>query len=71
MSQTRELAAILVADVVGYSRLAGADAERALAHLRGLPTIDPAIARHGRIAKRTGHGVIEIRSVVDEMARPA
>ncbi len=71
MSQTRELAAILVADVVGYSRLAGADAERVLARLRSLRTIDPAIPRHGRIAKRTGHGVIEIRSVVDEMARPA
>ena len=36
MSETRKLAAILVADVVGYSRLAGADEERTLARLRGL-----------------------------------
>ena len=46
MSETRKLAAILVADVVGYSRLAGADEERTLARLRGLRSdlIDPAIA---------------------------
>ena len=37
MSETRKLAAILVADVVGYSRLAGADEDRTLARLRGLP----------------------------------
>ena len=36
MSETRKLAAILVADVVGYSRLAGADEDRTLARLRGL-----------------------------------
>jgi hypothetical protein len=35
MSETRKLVAILVADVVGYSRLAGADEERTLARLRG------------------------------------
>ena len=46
MSETRKLAAILVADVVGYSRLASADEERTLARLRGLRSdlIDPAIA---------------------------
>jgi adenylate cyclase len=69
MGETRKLAAILVADVVGYSRLAGADEERTLARLRGLRSdlIDPAIAaHHGRIVKRTGDGsIIEFRSVVD------
>ena len=65
----RKIAAILVADVVGYSRLAGADEDRTLARLRGLRSdlIDPAIAvHHGRIVKRTGDGsLIEFRSVVD------
>ena len=69
MSETRKIAAILVADVVGYSRLAGADEDRTLARLRGLRSdlIDPAIdAHHGRIVKRTGDGIlIEFRSVVD------
>ena len=69
MSETRKLVAILVADVVGYSRLAGADEERTLVRLRGLRSdlIDPAIAaNHGRIVKRTGDGsIIEFRSVVD------
>src|ERR1700720_192461 len=69
MSETRKLAAILVADIVGYSRLAGVDEERTLARLRGLrgDLIDPAIAAHrGRIVKRTGDGnIIEFRSVVD------
>jgi len=69
MTETRKLAAILVADVVGYSRLAGADEERTLARLRGLRSdlIDPAITAHrGRIVKRTGDGsIIEFRSVVD------
>ena len=69
ISQTRKIAAILVADVVGYSRLAGADEDRTLSRLRGLRSdlIDPAIdAHHGRIVKRTGDGsLIEFRSVVD------
>src|SRR5277367_4955558 len=69
MSETRKLAAILAADVVGYSRLAGADEDRTLARLRGLRSdlIDPAIAvHHGRTVKRTGDGsLIEFRSVVD------
>ena len=69
MTETRKLAAILVADVVGYSRLAGADEDRTLARLRGLRSdlVDPAIAaHHGRIVKRTGDGsIIEFRSVVD------
>jgi adenylate cyclase len=69
MSETRKLAAILVADVVGYSRLTGADEERTLARLRGLrgDLVDPSIAAHrGRIVKRTGDGsMIEFRSVVD------
>src|ERR1700752_2325433 len=69
MSETRKLAAIRVADVVGYSRLAGADEDPTLSRLRGLRSdlIDPAIAaHHGRIVKRTGDGsLIEFRSVVD------
>ena len=69
MSETRKIAAILVADVVGYSRLAGADEEGTLARLRALRSdlIDPAIALYrGRVVKRTGDGsLIEFRSVVD------
>jgi adenylate cyclase len=69
VSETRKLAAILVSDVVGYSRLAGADEDRILARLRTLRSdlIDPTIAVHrGRIVKRTGDGsIIEFRSVVD------
>ena len=69
MAETRKIAAILVADVVGYSRLAGADEDRTLSRLRGLRSdlVDPAIAaHHGRIVKRTGDGsLIEFRSVVD------
>jgi class 3 adenylate cyclase len=69
VSETRKLAAILVSDVVGYSRLAGADEDRILARLRTLRSdlIDPTIAvHHGRIIKRTGDGsIIEFRSVVD------
>ncbi len=69
MSETRKLAAILVADIVGYSRLAGADEDRILARLRTLRSdlIDPTVAvHHGRFVKRTGDGaIIEFRSVVD------
>ena len=59
MAETRKIAAILVADVVGYSRLAGADEEGTLARLRALRSdlIDPAIAtHHGRVVNRTGDG---------------
>lgn len=69
MSENRKLAAILAADVVGYSRLAGADEDRILARLRALRSdlIDPTIAVHnGRVIKRTGDGaLVEFRSVVD------
>jgi adenylate cyclase len=69
MSETRKLAAILVSDIVGYSRLAGADEDRTLARLRALRSdlVDPTIAlHHGRIVKRTGDGsIVEFRSVVD------
>ncbi len=69
MSETRKIAAILVSDVVGYSRLAGTDEDRTLSRLRGLRSdlVDPAVAaHHGRIVKRTGDGsLIEFRSVVD------
>ena len=68
MAETRKIAAILVADVVGYSRLASADEEGTLARLRSLrgDLTDPAIAaHHGRTVKRTGDGIIiEFRSVV-------
>ena len=69
MVETRKLVAILAADVVGYSRLAGSDEDRTLARLRALRSdlIDPTISvHHGRVVKRTGDGVIvEFRSVVD------
>src|SRR5579863_1264486 len=69
MNETRKIAAILVADVVGFSRLAGADEDGTLANLRALrrDLTDPAIAaHHGRIVKRTGDGsLVEFRSVVD------
>ena len=69
MSQSRRLAAILAADVVGYSRLMGADEEgtheRFKAHLDEL--LEPKIREHrGRIVKTTGDGVLaEFASVVD------
>ena len=65
----RRLAAILAADVAGYSRLTGVDEEGTIARLRALrrELIDPAIAAHrGRIVKTTGDGIlIEFASVVD------
>jgi TolB-like protein/class 3 adenylate cyclase/Flp pilus assembly protein TadD len=69
MSETRKLAAIMVADVAGYSRLAREDEDRILARLRTLRSdlIDPTVAvHHGRVVKRTGDGaIIEFRSVVE------
>src|ERR1700687_5101892 len=69
MPETRKIAAILAADVVSYSRLAGADEDRTLARLRALRSdlFDPTIAVHnGRVVKRTGDGsLLEFRSVVD------
>ena len=69
MAESRKLVAILAADVVGYSRLAGSDEDRTLARLRALRSdlLDPTIAVHnGRVVKRTGDGIlIEFRSVVD------
>src|SRR5208282_88145 len=69
VSENRKIAAILAADVVGYSRLAGTDEDRTLARLRALRSdlLDPTIAlHHGRVVKRTGDGsLIEFRSVVD------
>jgi adenylate cyclase len=69
MAATRRLAAILAADVAGYSRLMGADEEGTLERLRGLrrELIDPRIAaHHGRIVKTTGDGLLlEFASVVD------
>jgi adenylate cyclase len=60
MSQTRRLAAILAADVAGYSRLMGADAEGTLERPKALrrELVDPKIAEHrGRIVKTTGDGL--------------
>ena len=69
MSQTRRLAAILAADVAGYSRLMGADEEGTLECLKALrrELLDPKIAEHkGRIVKTTGDGMlVEFPSVVD------
>jgi len=71
VTEGRKLAAILAADVVGYSRLAGVDEELILARLRTLRSdlIDPTIDVHGgRVVTRTGDGVlVEFRSVVDAM----
>src|ERR1043165_1288450 len=65
------LAAILAADVAGYSRLIGADEEGALNRLRSIRTevIDPKVAEHhGRLVKTTGDGLlIEFGSVVDAL----
>ncbi len=69
MAELRKLAAILAVDVVGFSRLTGADEDRTLARLRALRSdlIDPTISVHnGRVVKRTGDGaLVEFRSVVD------
>src|SRR5262244_162079 len=65
----RRLAAILAADVAGYSRLMGLDEEGTLAALKAhrRELIDPKIAEHhGRIVKTTGDGIlVEFASVVD------
>ena len=69
MAATRRLAAILAADVAGYSRLMGADEEGTLERLKALrrELLDPKIAEHhGRIVKTTGDGLlVEFASVVD------
>jgi adenylate cyclase len=69
MNQTRRLAAILAADVAGYSRLIGADEEGTLERLKALrrELLDPKIVEHhGRIVKTTGDGMlVEFASVVD------
>ena len=65
----RRLAAVLAADVAGYSRLMGRDEERTLANLKSFrkTLVDPAIAAHrGRIVKTTGDGMlVEFASAVD------
>src|SRR5215472_3483438 len=67
----RRLAAILAADVAGYSRLIGVDEEGTLDRLRSIrvEVIDPTIAAHrGRLVKTTGDGfLIEFASVVDAL----
>src|SRR5438128_11669412 len=69
VSQTRRLAAILAADVAGYSRLMGVDEEGTRERLKALrrELLDPKIAEHhGRIVKTTGDGLlVEFASVVD------
>src|ERR1700739_741016 len=71
MSQTRRLAAILAADVAGYSRLMGADEEGTLERLRAIRSelTDPQFATHrGRIVKTTGDGFLaEFGSTVDAL----
>ena len=65
----RRLAAVLAADVAGYSRLMGADEEGTLARLKAVrkALVDPTIAKHrGRIVKTTGDGMlVEFSSAVD------
>ena len=69
MTAIRRLAAILAADVAGYSRLMGADEEGTHERLKALrrELLDPRIAEHrGRIVKTTGDGMlVEFASVVD------
>jgi adenylate cyclase len=69
MTETRKIAAIFAADVVGFSRMASADEDRTLARLRTLRSelIDPTVAsQNGRVFKRTGDGaLVEFRSVVE------
>src|SRR5437588_8320350 len=69
MTATRRLAAILAADVAGYSRLMGADEEGTHERLKALrhELVDPKIAEHhGRIVKTSGDGIlVEFPSVVD------
>src|SRR5229473_2397988 len=71
MTATRRLAAILAADVAGYSRLIGADEQGTLNRLRAIreDVIDPKIAEHrGRLVKTTGDGIlVEFSSVVDAL----
>ena len=71
MRPTRRLAAILAADVVGYSRLIGSDEAGTLARLRAIraEVINPAIAVHnGRLVKTAGDGfLVEYGSVVDAL----
>src|SRR5438270_4005631 len=67
----RRLAAILAADIAGYSRLIGSDEEGTLASLRAVrrEVIDPSIAEYrGRIVKTTGDGMlVEFQSVLDAL----
>jgi adenylate cyclase len=69
MSGHRKLAAILVIDIAGYSRLTSFDEERTVARVRAIQSdvIDPAVSAHnGRLVKRTGDGaLLEFRSVVE------
>ena len=69
MTEQRRLAAIVAADVAGYSRLMGRDESGTLAALKALrrEVVDPRIAKHnGRIVKTTGDGLLlEFASVVD------
>jgi adenylate cyclase len=71
MSQTRRLAAILAADVAGYSRLIGEDEGGTLGRLRAIreELVDPKIAtHHGRLVKTTGDGLlVEFGSVVSAL----
>ena len=69
MAEIRKIAAILAADIVGFSRMASADEDHTLAQLRALraEVIDPTVvSQNGRVFKRTGDGaLVEFRSVVE------
>src|ERR1700689_3408534 len=75
MVGTRKLAAILAADVAGYSRLTGADEEGTLARIRALrgEVIDPVLAAHrGRVANTAGDSLlVEFASAVDALRAAA
>jgi len=70
----RRLAAVLAADVAGYSRLMGADEEGTLARLKAIrkSLVDPAIAAHrGRVVKTTGDGMLVVFASAVDAARSA
>jgi adenylate cyclase len=68
----RRLAAILAADVAGYSRLMGADEEGTLERLKALrrELLDPKIVEHhGRIVKTTGDGMLASRAIIMDQSQ--
>jgi class 3 adenylate cyclase len=74
MNQTRRLAAVLVADVVGYSRLMGSDEEGTLERFKALrrELLNPQVAEHhGRIVKNNGEGLRKAGMPEERSSEPA